>query len=81
MSFWCQNFFQKTNKKNSRISALASKMRLEAEILEKISLVFWKKFWHQKDILKLIDLYAPRYIFSKFKYVSNIAKVYIEVIL
>ena len=25
-------------------------------ILEKISLVFWKKFWHQKDILKLIDL-------------------------
>ena len=23
-----------------------------AEILEKISLVFWKKFWHQKDILK-----------------------------
>ena len=28
-----------------------------AEILEKISLGFWKKFWHKKDILKLTDLY------------------------
>ena len=27
-----------------------------AEILEKISLVFWSKRWHQKDILKLTDL-------------------------
>ena len=27
-----------------------------AEILERISLVFWKKFWRQKDILKLTDL-------------------------
>ena len=27
-----------------------------AEILEKILLFFWKKFWHQKDILKLTDL-------------------------
>ena len=25
---------------------------------EIISLVFWKKFWHQKDILKLTDLYV-----------------------
>ena len=28
-----------------------------AEILEKISLVFSSKRWHQKDILKLTDLY------------------------
>ena len=27
MSFWCLQIFQKTNKKNSRISALASKKR------------------------------------------------------
>ena len=27
-----------------------------AEILEKILLVFWSKWWHQKDILKLSDL-------------------------
>ena len=31
-------------------------LEARAEILEKISLVFWKKFWHQKDILKLTDL-------------------------
>ena len=31
-------------------------LEAEAEILEKISLAFWKKFWHQKDILKLTDL-------------------------
>ena len=28
-----------------------------AEILEKISLVFWEILRHQKDILKLTDLY------------------------
>ena len=32
-------------------------LEARAEILEKISLVFWKTFWHQKDILKLTDLY------------------------
>ena len=37
-----------------------------AEILEKISLGFWSKRWHQKDILKLTDLYDMR-IFSKFQ--------------
>ena len=28
-----------------------------AEIIKKISLVFWSKRWHQKDISKLTDLY------------------------
>ena len=32
-------------------------LEARAEILKKNSLVFWKKFWHQKDILKLTDLY------------------------
>ena len=32
-------------------------LEARAEILEKISLLFWKKFWHNKDILKLTDLY------------------------
>ena len=27
-------------------------------ILKKISLVFWSKRWHQKDVLKLTDLYS-----------------------
>ena len=31
-------------------------LEARVEILEKISLVFWKKFWHQKDILNLSDL-------------------------
>ena len=31
-------------------------LEARAEILEKNSLVFWKKIWHQKDILKLTDL-------------------------
>ena len=31
-------------------------LEAKAEILEKFSLVFWKKFWHQKNILKLTDL-------------------------
>ena len=31
-------------------------LEARAEILEKISLVFWKKFWHQKNILKWTDL-------------------------
>ena len=34
--------------------------RLKA--LSNFSLVFWSKWWHQKDILKLIDLYA--FLFS-----------------
>ena len=33
-------------------------LEARAEILEKILLVFWKKFWRQKDILKLTDLYV-----------------------
>jgi len=32
-------------------------LEARAEILKKISLVFWSKRWHQKDILKLTDLY------------------------
>ena len=32
-------------------------LEAKAEILEKISLVFWEIWRHQKDILKLIDLY------------------------
>ena len=32
-------------------------LEARAEILEKISLIFWKNFWHQKDILKVTDLY------------------------
>ena len=32
-------------------------LEARAEILEKISLVFWKIWRHQKDILKLTDLY------------------------
>ena len=35
-------------------------LEARAEILEKISLVFWSKRWHQKDILKLTDLYRNR---------------------
>ena len=31
-------------------------LEARAEILEKISLGFRKKFWHQKNILKLTDL-------------------------
>ena len=31
-------------------------LEAKAEILEKISLVFWEIWRHQKDILKLIDL-------------------------
>ena len=31
-------------------------LEARAEILEKISLVFLSKRWHQKDILKLTDL-------------------------
>ena len=31
-------------------------LEASVEILEKNSLVLWKKFWHQKDILKLTDL-------------------------
>ena len=31
-------------------------LEARAEFLEKNSLVFWKKFWYQKDILKLTDL-------------------------
>ena len=93
MSFWCHNFFQKTNEFFSRISALAYKMRsnqknkgtlyhyligfyidsltllfwfdlfleARAEILEKISLVFWEIWRHQKDILKLSDLYCLQF--------------------
>ena len=33
-------------------------LEARAEILEKILLVFWSKRWHQKDILKLTDLYS-----------------------
>jgi hypothetical protein len=32
-------------------------LEAKEEILEKISLVFWSKQRHQKDILKLTDLY------------------------
>ena len=32
-------------------------LEARAEILKKISLAFWSKRWHQKDILKLTDLY------------------------
>ena len=32
-------------------------LEARAQILKKISLVFWSKQWHQKDILKLSDLY------------------------
>ena len=31
-------------------------LETRAEILEKISLEFWSKWWHQKDIFKLTDL-------------------------
>ena len=31
-------------------------LEARAEILEKISLLFWSKRWHQKDISKLTDL-------------------------
>ena len=31
-------------------------LEARAEILEIFLLVFWKKFWNQKDILKLTDL-------------------------
>ena len=32
-------------------------LEARAEILKKISLVFWSKQWHQKFLLKLTDLY------------------------
>ena len=31
-------------------------LEARAEILEKISVFFWLKRWHQKNILKLTDL-------------------------
>ena len=36
-------------------------LEARAEILKKISLVFWSKPWHQKDILKLTDLYLNHF--------------------
>ena len=64
MSFWCLQIFQKPTNffpgflpqplKRGQINLF---FEAGAEILKTISLVFWSKWWHQKDISKLTDLY------------------------
>ena len=44
-------------------------LEARAEILKKLSLVFWSKRWHQKYILKLTDLYKSS-ISSDVKFLS-----------
>ena len=52
-------------------------LEARAEILEKNLLVFWSKWWHQKDILKLTDLYPIcqyfifQYLIFFSRYVHN----------
>ena len=56
-----------------------------AEILEKISLVFWKVWWHQKDILKLTELYIKEkfehgleILFSGQKFIFQNSKLFVQ---
>ena len=43
-------------------------LEARAKILEKISLVFLSKRWHQQDILKLTDLYRHIRFWNSFMY-------------
>ena len=54
-------------------------LEAKAEILKNILLVFWSKPWHQKDILKLTDLYNVKkklknYFFCPWKHEKNTPK-------
>ena len=53
MSFWFHRLDQNINEKLTN-----SALEWVGQNLSNFSLVFWSKRWHQKDILKLTDLYT-----------------------